>query len=90
MQGHDITTTDEMITTAVEKAQEAGFVRKGDTVVITAVPVGMSGTTNLIKVHEWPNDKEGPDESVWQRAGPISGAQHRCPSSQRLLSGALS
>jgi len=53
VQGHDITTTDEMITTAVEKAQEAGFVRKGDTVVITAgVPVGMSGTTNLIKVHE--------------------------------------
>jgi len=45
--------TDEMITTAVAKAQEAGFVRKGDTVVITAgVPVGMSGTTNLIKVHE--------------------------------------
>lgn len=53
VQGHDIATTDEMITTAVTKAQEAGFVRKGDTVVITAgVPVGMSGTTNLIKVHE--------------------------------------
>ncbi|HHY63227.1 MAG TPA: pyruvate kinase, partial [Firmicutes bacterium] len=53
VQGHDIATTDEMISTAVAKAQEAGFVREGDTVIITAgVPVGMSGTTNLIKVHE--------------------------------------
>jgi len=37
----------------VNKAVEAGYARPGDTVIITAgVPVGVSGTTNLIKVHE--------------------------------------
>ncbi len=51
--GEDIATTDEMILIAVNKALEAGYARAGDTVVITAgVPVGVSGTTNLIKVHE--------------------------------------
>ncbi|MBP7892218.1 MAG: pyruvate kinase [Firmicutes bacterium] len=51
--GEDIATTDEMILIAVNKAVEAGYARPGDTVIITAgVPVGVSGTTNLIKVHE--------------------------------------
>jgi pyruvate kinase len=51
--GEDITTTDEMILIAVNRAVEAGYARPGDTVVITAgVPAGVSGTTNLIKVHE--------------------------------------
>jgi len=45
--------TDEMIKLAIEKAIEEGYVKHGDTVVITAgVPVGVPGTTNLIKVHE--------------------------------------
>lgn len=44
--------TDDVINTSVEKALEAGFIKNGDLVVITAgVPVGASGTTNLIKVH---------------------------------------
>ena len=36
---------------AIEAAKENGFVEKGDKVVITAgVPLGVSGTTNLMKV----------------------------------------
>ncbi|OUN01073.1 MAG: pyruvate kinase [Paenibacillaceae bacterium ZCTH02-B3] len=45
-------TTDEMFEIAVKGALESGMVRLGDTVIITAgVPVGRSGTTNLIKIH---------------------------------------
>lgn len=44
--------TDEMIELATACAQEAGLIRDGDLVVLTAgVPVGISGTTNMIKVH---------------------------------------
>lgn len=44
--------TDEMITRAVDGALEARMIKSGDLVVITAgVPVGVPGTTNLIKVH---------------------------------------
>lgn len=43
-------TTDEMMGRAFTAARRAGFVRRGDTVVITAgVPLGVPGTTNLIK-----------------------------------------
>ncbi|RPF49843.1 pyruvate kinase [Thermodesulfitimonas autotrophica] len=44
--------TDQMIKAAVEAAVAAGYVRAGDLLVITAgVPVGVHGTTNLLKVH---------------------------------------
>jgi len=44
--------TDEMIHISVNKALEAELIQNGDLVVITAgVPVGVAGTTNLIKVH---------------------------------------
>lgn len=44
--------TDELFEHAVSQAQKAGLVSNGDLVVITAgVPLGVSGTTNLIKVH---------------------------------------
>lgn len=44
--------TDQMIKEAVEAAVAAGYVKAGDLVVITAgVPVGVHGTTNLLKVH---------------------------------------
>ena len=37
---------------AVDRAHEAGLVQDGDLVVITAgVPLGISGTTNMMKVH---------------------------------------
>ncbi|MGN0974724.1 MAG: pyruvate kinase [Gemmiger sp.] len=44
--------TDELISKSVEIAEAAGQVSSGDVVVVTAgVPVGISGTTNMIKVH---------------------------------------
>ncbi|MCL4425689.1 MAG: pyruvate kinase [Firmicutes bacterium] len=48
----DTSNTDEMIETAVLRAKEAGAIADGDLVVITAgIPVGIAGTTNLLKVH---------------------------------------
>ncbi len=45
-------TTDELFDHAVEKAVETEMVKNGDLVVITAgIPVGISGTTNILKVH---------------------------------------
>ena len=44
--------TDELISMSVKVAEEAGLIQSGDRVVVTAgVPVGVSGTTNMIKVH---------------------------------------
>ena len=44
--------TDEMFDMGVEKALESGLVNNGELVVITAgVPIGISGTTNILKVH---------------------------------------
>ncbi|MBC7321454.1 pyruvate kinase [bacterium] len=47
------TTTDEMIEASVQASLEAGFIRKGDTVILTGgIPVGIGGTTNFLKVHQ--------------------------------------
>jgi len=44
--------TTELFNHAVEAAIEAGCIKEGELVVLTAgVPVGYSGTTNLLKVH---------------------------------------
>jgi pyruvate kinase len=44
--------TDEMVSNAIDGAMASGWVKNGDLVVITAgVPVGTSGTTNMIRVH---------------------------------------
>lgn len=44
--------TDEVIEKSIEASIESGYVKNGELVVVTAgVPVGVSGTTNLIKVH---------------------------------------
>lgn len=44
--------SDEMVQNATIKSVEEGLVKEGDLVVITAgVPAGMSGTTNMIRVH---------------------------------------
>jgi pyruvate kinase len=52
VKGTMATTTDEMFEIAVKGAMDTGLVRLGDTIIITAgVPVGRSGTTNLIKIH---------------------------------------
>ncbi len=45
--------TDELFAHAVEVALETGIIKKGDIVVITAgIPLGQSGTTNMLKAHE--------------------------------------
>ncbi len=44
--------SDALFEHAVERSKEEGLVRDGEIVVITAgVPLGVSGTTNMIKVH---------------------------------------
>ena len=44
--------TDALFERAVDAAEQAGAVRSGDLVVITAgMPLGVSGTTNMMKVH---------------------------------------
>ena len=44
--------TDDMLQSAVDVAEKAGLVKTGDVVIISAgVPVGVAGTTNLIKAH---------------------------------------
>ena len=49
----EMTGTDELLSTAVNAAQESGCVQPGDLVVITAgIPLGVSGTTNMLKVQE--------------------------------------
>lgn len=46
-----IFSTDEVIANAVDISKEHGYVKSSDTVVLTAgVPVGLAGSTNLIKV----------------------------------------
>lgn len=48
----EISDTDTMIAASIQAALDAQFIKGGDLVVITAgVPVSVSGTTNLIKVH---------------------------------------
>ncbi len=44
--------TDDVIDYSIQAAMEKGYVDEGDLVVVTAgVPVGLAGSTNLIKVH---------------------------------------
>lgn len=47
-----LNSTDEIIDKSVDKAMELGYIENGDLTIITAgVPVGVSGSTNLLKVH---------------------------------------
>ena len=47
------TNSDELVDLAVDAAEKAGLVKNGDLVVITAgVPVGIAGTTNMIRVKQ--------------------------------------
>lgn len=48
----DANSTDSIFEISIQKAKENGFITDGDLVVITAgVPVGVSGATNIMKVH---------------------------------------
>jgi pyruvate kinase len=51
--------TDELFDHAIDMAEQHKLVAEGDLVVITAgIPLGMSGTTNMLKVHT----VKGPDK----------------------------
>ena len=50
--GEQQSNTDDLFEHAVERAMSTGLVNHGDLVVITAgVPLGVTGTTNILKVH---------------------------------------
>ncbi|OMP67464.1 pyruvate kinase [Domibacillus epiphyticus] len=50
--GLRVSSTDEMLDNAIIRCLDEEFIKHGDLVVITAgVPVGESGTTNLMKIH---------------------------------------
>nr|WP_256558182.1 pyruvate kinase [Halobacillus sp. A1] len=50
--GPESESTDDMLDVAVDRGLASGIVSRGDRVIITGgVPVGESGTTNLMKVH---------------------------------------
>ncbi|GAB3806732.1 pyruvate kinase [Virgibacillus kimchii] len=52
IRGKKADSTDEMLDIAIESGLKTGLVKHGNRVIITAgVPVGESGTTNLLKVH---------------------------------------
>lgn len=46
-------TTDDLFDVAIHAAEEAGYIKKGDKVVLTAgMPLGVSGKTNMLRVVE--------------------------------------
>lgn len=48
-----VNSTDELVACAVETSEKAGVVKQGDLVVVTAgVPVGVAGTTNMIRIQQ--------------------------------------
>ncbi|MDO7906115.1 pyruvate kinase [Paenibacillus sp. JX-17] len=56
--GRSVQTTDELFDNAIEGGQKSGLVKEGDLVVITAgVPLGRSGSTNLVKVSTIPSSQ---------------------------------
>ncbi|WNS46374.1 pyruvate kinase [Paenibacillus sp. MMS20-IR301] len=55
--GKEATSTDELLETALNGGKASGLVQAGDLVVITAgIPLGRSGSTNLVKVDTIPAD----------------------------------
>ena len=47
----ELTSTDELVEDAVEKCLNAGYIKKGDIVIVAAgIPIGQSGTTNTMKI----------------------------------------
>ena len=55
--GKEASSTDELLDTALQGGKASGLVKAGDLVVITAgIPLGRSGSTNLVKVDTIPAD----------------------------------
>ena len=58
VKGEQASSTDEMFDYAPQGGVKSGLVKEGDLVVITAgVPLGRSGSTNLLKVDQIPQEK---------------------------------
>jgi pyruvate kinase len=58
VKGEQASSTDEMFDYALQGGVKSGLVKEGDLVVITAgVPLGRSGSTNLLKVDQIPQQK---------------------------------
>lgn len=58
VKGEQASSTDEMFDYALQGGVKSGLVKEGDLVVITAgVPLGRSGSTNLLKVDQIPQEK---------------------------------
>jgi len=56
VKGVEATSTDELLDTAIKGGVDSGLAKGGDLVVITAgIPLGRSGSTNLVKVATIPN-----------------------------------
>ena len=56
VKGRLVDSTDALFENAIEGGVKTGLVKEGDLVVITAgIPLGRSGSTNLIKVSQIPN-----------------------------------
>lgn len=48
----EMSNTDDLFDHVVDVAERHGYVKSGDLAVITAgIPLGISGTTNMLKVH---------------------------------------
>ncbi|TDF97543.1 pyruvate kinase [Paenibacillus piri] len=53
VKGIPVQSTDEMFATSIQSALESGLIRSGELAVVSAgVPVGQSGSTNLIKIQQ--------------------------------------
>ena len=84
-------TTDELFDLAVDSSMESGFVKLGDLVVITAgVPVGRSGTTNLIKVHQVGEMiAKGPGIGRQSATGKVIVAHNAIEANNNMVDGAI-
>jgi len=55
VKGTQAHSTDELFEIALQGGHDSGLLKEGDLVVITAgIPLGQSGSTNLIKVAQMP------------------------------------
>ncbi|MFB4210671.1 pyruvate kinase [Shouchella sp. JSM 1781072] len=89
--GKQASSTDEMLDLTVEAAIGSGHVAQGDLVVITAgVPVGETGTTNLLKVHVL-GEVKAKGQGIGQRsgAGKVVIAENAAEANAKMTEGAV-
>ncbi|MFS0787483.1 pyruvate kinase [Shouchella sp. 1P09AA] len=89
--GKQASSTDEMLDLTVEAAIGSGYVAQGDLVVITAgVPVGETGTTNLLKVHVL-GEVKAKGQGIGQRsgAGKVVIAENAAEANAKMTEGAV-